>query len=90
MVDIIDALLTCIEKDQTIIDLNNQIINLQNQLNECLANGGGNRFHINFPGIDTNVDVVIGIEYVQYILTYGVPIDGIFSRVLLDELIMNG
>jgi hypothetical protein len=92
LVDIIDELLASIDKDQTINNLNNQIIDLQQQLDECLANGGGggNRFQINFPGIDTDVNVVIGIEYVQYILTYGVPADGIFSRVLLDELIMNG
>jgi hypothetical protein len=92
LVDIIDELLASINKDQTIINLNNQITNLQNELNNCLASGGGggNRVQISFPGIDTNVNVVIGIEYIQYILTYGVPADGIFSRVLLDEFIING
>jgi hypothetical protein len=90
LVDIIDELLASINKDQTIINLNNQITNLQNDLNDCLASGGsGDKFQISFPGIDTNVNVVIGIEYIQYILTYGVPTDGVFSRVLLDEFIIN-
>jgi hypothetical protein len=82
--DIIDELINSINKDNTIQNLQNEIVTLQQQLADCQS--GINYkpiFGMSLAGFDTNVNVQIGEEYIKYILEWGVPEDGYFSPELL-------
>jgi hypothetical protein len=70
-------------------DAQNTIVGLENQLNECM-----NGTHYKYKGfalldMDIQNNAVIKQEYIDYIIKYGVPEDGLFLPSLLIDCICD-